>query len=181
MNVAGLALTDAVHLCATRWAGSFGGRLAVLHRYLLRVLHLPLGPALQTIRFHTEFLPFLLCGRRLAAGPGYWSTSMSRRPRRLDATHICRVRLAVDSLGRIIALFQPMSRVSKANLIRELLQRREYFLWMPAVCAAISEDREELSVLRIGAARRIEIDAFRTYRRQHEKLAVLHVPAMRLA
>ena len=59
MNVAGLALTDAVHLCATRWAGSFGGRLAVLHRYLLRVLHLPLGPALQTIRFHTVFLPFL--------------------------------------------------------------------------------------------------------------------------
>ncbi len=116
MNVAGLALTDAVHLCTTRWASSLGGRLAVLHRYLLRVLHLPLGPALQTIRFHTVVpsFPTVLCGCRLAAGPECCSTPVSRRPRRLASIHICRVRLAVDSLGRIIALFRPMSRVSEA-------------------------------------------------------------------
>ncbi len=52
-----LALADSEHFRATGRANSLSRRFAVLHGYGLGILHLSLGTALHTIRFHD----FLLC------------------------------------------------------------------------------------------------------------------------
>ena len=47
-----LCLTDAVHGSAADRTHTFGGWLPVLERYLLRVLYLPLRPALEAVSLH---------------------------------------------------------------------------------------------------------------------------------
>ena len=44
-------LPDSKHICGADWAYTLSGRAAVFHRNSLGVAHLPLGPALHTIRF----------------------------------------------------------------------------------------------------------------------------------
>src|SRR6202011_2468092 len=72
-----LGLPDLVDLGPADGAGPGGGGLTVLHRDRLRVLHLPLGLALEAVAFsHFLCLPYLVdlgatnrtrtCGRRLA-------------------------------------------------------------------------------------------------------------------
>lgn len=77
----GLALADAIHLCTAYGAGTGRRGLAVLHRSRRGVLHLPLLPALQTIRFHSLYLPFLPCsGAPASALPFDPRRAWVRRP-----------------------------------------------------------------------------------------------------
>ena len=57
-RIRALALPDFEHLGAANRAGSLSRRLAVLHFDGRRILHLPLGSALHTIRLH-PLSPFL--------------------------------------------------------------------------------------------------------------------------
>jgi hypothetical protein len=57
-RIPALALTDFEHLGAANRADSLSCRLAVLHFDGRRILHLPLGSALHTIRLH-PLSPFL--------------------------------------------------------------------------------------------------------------------------
>jgi len=51
-------LADSVDLGAADRARAHGRRLAILHRYRLRVLHLDLSLVLQTVAFHFFTIPF---------------------------------------------------------------------------------------------------------------------------
>ena len=53
-----LSLADAEDLSAARWAYTRVGWPAVLQRYGLSILDLPLGPTLKAITFHVNYLHF---------------------------------------------------------------------------------------------------------------------------
>src|SRR3990170_46499 len=121
-----LALADAVHLGATDRALAPGGRIAVLHGDLLGTLHLSLRPALQTVCLHPMVPPSLLFpnGRRRAPQERMPVEPLAGGVRAVPQALRIPLVFESDSLGRIIALFRPMSRESTCEFADDFLQCR---------------------------------------------------------
>ena len=182
----GLALADAVHLGATDRALAPGGRLAVLHGDLLGTLHLSLRPALQTVCLHPMVPPSLLFPNGRRRGP------QERMPVEPLAGGVRAVPQALriplvfesDSLGRIIALFRPMSRESTCEFADDFLQcRLEHFFWVPAASPPIAQDGQKFAFVRVRPAGRIDVEGrqFRARRLQDDQPSLAHIAAVLLA